>query len=106
MAMQRNIVTVERFDTENSSSLGLSLIGGAKGLGRIIREPTVNRPGLALEGFKRYFAGKRIQVMGNAECHYLKSLTPQERAERYEDLFRHKIPCFVFCRNLEPEKQF
>lgn len=104
--MQRDIVTVERFYTEHSSSLGLNLIGGAKGLGRIIREPTVNRPGLALAGFKRYFAGKRIQIMGNAECHYLKSLTPQERSERYDDLFRHKIPCVVFCRNFEPDRQF
>src|ERR1041384_4915931 len=106
MAMQRDIVTVERFYTENASSLGLNLIAGAKGLKRIIREPTVNRPGLALAGFKRYFAGKRIQVMGNAECHYLKSLSNEERAERYVDLFRHKIPCVVFCRNFEPDKQF
>ena len=30
-----------------------------------------NRPGLALAGFTRYFAHKRIQVMGNAESSYL-----------------------------------
>ena len=106
MALQRDIVTVERFYTEHASSLGLKLIGGAQGLKRIIREPTVNRPGLALAGFKRYFAGKRIQVMGNAECHYLKTLTPEERAQRYDDLFTHKIPCVVFCRGFTPDRQF
>jgi HPr kinase/phosphorylase len=106
MALQRDIVTVERFYTEHASSLGLKLIGGAQGLKRIIREPTVNRPGLALAGFKRYFAGKRIQVMGNAECHYLKTLTADERAQRYDDLFTHKIPCVVFCRGFAPDRQF
>src|SRR5205085_2940809 len=106
MALKRDIVTVERFYTEHASSLGLKLIAGAQGLKRIIREPTVNRPGLALAGFKRYFAGKRIQIMGNAECHYLKTITPAERAERYGDLFTHKIPCVVFCRGFAPDRQF
>jgi HPr kinase/phosphorylase len=44
---------------------------------RIIREPTVNRPGLALSGFTRYFAYKRVQVFGNAEVYYLRSLRVQ-----------------------------
>ena len=104
--MQRDVVTVERFYTEQASPLGLKLIGGARGLKRIIREPTVNRPGLALAGFKRYFAGKRVQIMGNAECHYLKSLTHEERQRRYADLLSHKIPCIVFCRGFMPDKQF
>ncbi len=106
MAIQRDIVTVERFYTEKAGALGLKLIGGANGLKRIIREPTVNRPGLALAGFKRYFAGKRVQVMGNAECHYLKSLPEQERVRRYAELLRHKIPCVVFCRGFRPDRQF
>jgi HPr kinase/phosphorylase len=106
MPLQRDIITVERFYTEHASALGLNLIAGAQGLKRIIREPTVNRPGLALAGFKRYFAGKRVQVMGNAECHYLKTLSHDEREQRYDDLFTHKMPCVVFCRNFTPDKQF
>jgi serine kinase of HPr protein (carbohydrate metabolism regulator) len=97
MPLQRDIVTVERFYTEHASSLGLNLIGGAKGLKRIIREPTVNRPGLALAGFKRYFAGKRVQMMGNAECHYLKTLSHDEREQRYDDLFRTKCRAWFFA---------
>ena len=72
--MQRDIVTVERFYTSHASDLDLKLIGGANGLKRIIREPTVNRPGLVLAGFTRYFANKRIQVIGNAEAYFLKAL--------------------------------
>ena len=105
-AMQRDTVTVERFYADQAEALGLKLLAGANGLKRIIREPTVNRPGLVLSGFTRYFANKRVQVVGNAEAYFLKSLTAQERAKRYEILFSYKIPCIVFSRNLRPDKLF
>ena len=47
--MQRDIVTVERFYADQAQMLGLKLLAGAKGLRRVIREPTVNRPGLVSE---------------------------------------------------------
>ena len=100
-SMQRDVVTVERFYTEHASSLELKLVAGAKGLKRIIREPTVNRPGLALAGFTKYFASKRIQVIGSAESTFLKSLSKEERQQRYADLFSFKIPCAVFSRSID-----
>src|SRR6185312_10003154 len=104
--MQRDTVTVERFYTDQAEALGLKLVAGANGLKRIIREPTVNRPGLVMAGFTRYFANKRVQVIGNAEAYFLKSLSPQERAERYDRFFSFKIPCVVFSRSLKPDKFF
>jgi len=104
--MQRDVVTVKRFYTEHSSSLELSLLAGASGLKRIIREPTVNRPGLVLSGFTRYFAFKRVQAIGNAEAFFLKSLPEEERLRRYQTLFSFKVPCVVFSRNLHPDKLF
>src|SRR5438309_11019305 len=104
--MQRDVVTVERFYTEQSTALELKLVAGASGLKRIIREPTVNRPGLVLTGFTRYFANKRVQAIGNAEAYYLKSLSHEERERRYATLFSYKIPCLVFSRNLHPDKLF
>lgn len=102
--MQRDPVTVERFYMDHADALELQLVAGAAGLKRIIREPTVNRPGLALAGFTRYFANKRVQVMGNAECHFLKSLQTPERERRFRQLLGYKIPCLVFSRNLQPDK--
>ncbi len=102
--MQRDVVTVEKFYTDHAGSLQLRLIAGAVGLKRIIREPTVNRPGLALAGFTRYFARNRVQVIGNAESNFLKSLPLEERLSRYQTLFGYKIPCIVFCRKFSPEK--
>jgi HPr kinase/phosphorylase len=104
--MQRDLVTVERFYTDHASSLELNLLAGAGGLKRIIREPTVNRPGLVLTGFTRYFAFKRVQAIGNAEAFYLKSLPDPERVERYENFFSYKLPCVIFSRNLHPDKLF
>ena len=102
--MQRDIVTVESFYTRHADALQLKLVAGAGGLKRLIREPTVNRPGLALAGFKKYFANRRVQVLGNAECHFLKSLPTEEREARYRQLFSHTVPCLVFCRNFQPDK--
>src|SRR5204863_202646 len=82
------------------------LLPGAGGLKRVIREPTVNRPGLVLTGFTRYFAYKRVQAIGNAEAFYLKSLTSEERLKRYETFFSYKIPCVIFSRNLHPDRLF
>src|SRR5438045_6662980 len=104
--MPRDTVTVERFYTDQAEALGLKLLAGANGLKRIIREPTVNRPGLVMAGFTRYFANKRVQVIGNAEAYFLKSLPQAERAERYERFFAFKIPCVVFSRNLKPDRLF
>ena len=104
--MQHDIATVEKFYTDQAGPLQLRLVAGANGLKRIIREPTVNRPGLALAGFTKYFASKRLQVIGAAESTFLKSLTREAREERYADLFTYKIPCVVFSRNLKPDREF
>ena len=106
MAIQRELVTVERFYSEHAAALELNLVAGAAGLGRNIREPTVNRPGLVLSGFTRYFAFKRVQVVGNAEAFFLKSLPEPERLMRCETLFSYKLPCVVFSRNLPPDPLF
>jgi HPr kinase/phosphorylase len=104
--MQREPITVEKFYHEQARPLELRLLAGASGLKRIIREPTVNRPGLALAGFTRYFASKRLQVIGKAESSFLRALKPEEREPRYTDLFSYKIPAVVFSRNLRPDKPF
>ncbi len=106
MALKRDIVTVERFYIENADAFELKLVAGAGGLKRIIREATVNRPGLALAGFSRYFASKRVQAVGAAEASFLKTLSTEQRAARYADLLGHKIPCFVFSRDIQPDRAF
>jgi HPr kinase/phosphorylase len=104
--MEHQPVTVEQFFKEHAGDLQMKLLAGEDRLKRIIREPTVNRPGLALSGFTRYFAYKRLQVMGHAEVYYLREQRQEERAARYAYLFAYKIPCVVFSRSLRPDREF
>ena len=104
--MPATSVTVQQFYNGHAVELGLQLVAGAVGLKRPIREPTVNRPGLALAGFKRYFAPKRVQIIGNVETAYLRSLDPDLQKERVDELFSHPIPCMVLCRDLRPGRLF
>ena len=99
-------VTVAQFYNWHAIELGLQLVAGAAGLNRVIREPTVNRPGLALAGFKRYFAPKRVQVVGNVETAYLRSLEATTQQQRVDALFHYHIPCVVLCRGLRPGRLF
>jgi HPr kinase/phosphorylase len=105
--MAQQSISVEQFFKEHGEALQMRLIAGDGGnLKRAIREPTVNRPGLALSGFTQYFAYKRMQVFGHAEFFYLRSLSARQRETRYAYLFAYKIPCVVFSRGLKPDKEF
>jgi HPr kinase/phosphorylase len=99
------VVTVEAFYNSHSEELQMKLEGPRVGFHRKIREPTINRPGLALSGFYTYFAEKRVQVLGAAENSYLKSLPSNIRIKRFRELCERKIPCLVMSRgfHLAPE---
>jgi len=99
------VVTVESFYTSHAEKLHMKLEGPRVGFHRKIREPTINRPGLALSGFYTYFAEKRVQVLGAAEHSYLKSLPEKTRVQRVRELCACKIPCLVMSRgfHLAPE---
>ncbi len=92
------VVTVESFFENHARALQLKLEGSRIGFERRIREPTINRPGLALSGFYTYFAEKRVQVLGAAEQSYLKSLTKVQRHLRFKTLCERRIPCLVASR--------
>src|SRR5437879_10161766 len=92
------VITVESFYNLHAEKLQMKLEGPRVGFHRKIREPTINRPGLALSGFYTYFAEKRVQVLGAAEHSYLKSLPSSVRVKRFRELCARKIPCLVMSR--------
>ena len=96
-------IPVEKFFADHQSLLQLHLLAGEMGTKRLIKEPTINRPGLALAGFTKYFANKRVQVIGSAEDSYMKSLPLKERDKRYAVLIANRIPCLVYCRGINPD---
>lgn len=100
--VQQSSLFVRDFFERHGEDLSMSLANGEEGLSRVISEPTINRPGLALSGFYEYFAEKRIQVIGSAERSYLKSLSDDEARKRIRDLCSKPIPCIVVSRGAEP----
>ncbi len=66
----------------------------------LISSIEINRPGIQLSGYFKYFDEKRIQVIGKAEESYLKNLGVQEALKRIEALFSHNPSSVVICRNL------
>ncbi len=94
--------TVRQFIDAGADSLSLRLIGETGDTSRTLTEPSLNRPGLALTGFFRYFAHRRIQILGLAEMTYLKSLDVVDRKERLRKFFSHKLPCVILSRNMRP----
>lgn len=68
-----------------------------------ISQTDINRPALQLSGFFDYFDAERLQLIGNVEYAYMKRLEEEGKAEQvYKKLFSYKIPCLIFCRDLEP----
>ena len=94
-------ISIGEFFARHSESLEMTLSGPDAGFDRRIREPTINRPGLALAGFYSYFAEKRIQVLGSAELSYLRSLSPAEIRERCRSLCQRPIPGLVVSRGFK-----
>ena len=92
-------IKVREFVEAAEAELSLDVAAGTQYLDRQIREPALNRPGLALAGFMQYFANKRVQVLGLAELDYLKSLTQEQRSERIEQFFDKSVPAVVVTRN-------
>ncbi len=92
-------VTVQEFLDVGQERLQVEVVAGKDSVGNIIREGSLNRPGLALAGFFQYFAHRRIQVIGLAELSYLKSLSEANRNARVRRLFESQIPCVVVTRN-------
>lgn len=66
-----------------------------------ITHTDVNRPALQLAGFFDYFDNERVQIIGNVEHAYMKQMDNEEGYSIIERLLDYKVPCIVFCRNLE-----
>lgn len=65
----------------------------------------VSRPGLPLAGFFDHFEPLRLQIIGNVEANYLKTLSHEESMERFDRLFSYKIPALVFARGIDPSDE-
>ncbi len=99
-----NGITVDHFFSTYGEKLKLERFNTEVSLNRLIKEGTVNRPALALTGFFKYFANKRIQVLGAAEMTYLRSLTSDRQEEIFRQMAKRHVPGFILTRNYVPTR--
>ncbi len=67
-----------------------------------VDESDINRPGLQFTGYYAHFASNRIQLLGNAELHYLRQLEKDTLALRMKELMEYPLPCVVVARGHQP----
>lgn len=97
-------ISVKDFLQAYQSTLQLELVTGKKGLGKVIRDTSINRPALALTGYFKYFAFKRIQLFGAGEMAYLRDQTYEVQLRIMEEIVAKHIPCIIISRGLAPTK--
>lgn len=105
MAKQRSqseVLTVGQFYASHAGTLNLKLVAGADGMNRPIQEGSVNRLGLALTGYFKYFANERVQLIGKSELSYIKDMSVALQRKRIRELFKKEIPCVIVSRNIRP----
>lgn len=88
------------------NELSFRCIAGHKGLGNIIGDLNINRPGLSLTGYEMDFAADRIQMFGRGESGYLRVLEERREYQSIENFFKRGVPCVVFSYNITPPDFF
>lgn len=97
-------VAVRELLREQGAAWGLELVSGRAGLGRRVRVPRVQKPGLALAGSVHRIHPDRVQVLGNPELAYLKSLRAPAAKRAVERVCREAVACFIVANGLEPPR--
>ncbi|WDV45231.1 HPr(Ser) kinase/phosphatase [Clostridiaceae bacterium M8S5] len=66
-----------------------------------ITKSDINRPGLQMAGYYKYFSFDRIQVIGNAEWYYVNELDNELKYKRLDKLMKYPIPAIIMTRGLD-----
>src|SRR5450759_4863902 len=84
------------------ASLGLQLVAGHKGLERPVDWPRVQKPGLAMAGFMGYVKPNRVQILGESEFEFLKTLPVSTTRARLDAFTALSLACVVVTKGIEP----
>lgn len=71
-----------------------------------ITQSDINRPALQLAGFFDYFDHHRVQIIGHVENTYMENQGMNYSTEMMGRIMSYKVPCIVFCRNMEVPGEF
>jgi HPr kinase/phosphorylase len=96
-----NSLIVQEFEQNREYHLELTLMAGRRGLNRKITHLQVQKMGLALTGFIQFTNPERLQIIGNTEMAYFKTLTSEMQEEVIYQICSLPLSCLVITRGLE-----
>ncbi|MCO5252075.1 MAG: HPr(Ser) kinase/phosphatase [Candidatus Kapabacteria bacterium] len=82
-----------------SSPVKLVKLTEETGLENFITDKNLHRPQLALAGYVGLFTFQRVQIFGNTETLYLKSLSRIARIKAIQKICQFKIPCVILTNS-------
>ena len=99
-------ITVQELLGDIEYDLGLELVSGAAGLSRKAYNQKIQKLGLVITGRMIYLHPHRVQILGNTEITYLRSLADEDSQRIIEELCRNDVVCFIVTRGLKVPDQF
>ena len=99
-------ITVRELFEARKENLRLELLTPAISLDRLITEPDVSSPGLALAGFTERFPGDRMQVFGETEMTYLARLDLGQARAQLDGVLQLGIPAVFVAKAQEVPPYF
>jgi HPr kinase/phosphorylase len=94
-------IPVIRLLEDELYDLKLELVAGHDGLNRRISSSRIQKPGLALTGFTEHLHPERLQVFGNTEISYLRTLDEVALRDVVAKVFESEMACVVVTKGLE-----
>jgi HPr kinase/phosphorylase len=94
-------ITIEDLFRVKRDVLALELLTEGCDLRRTIQEPTISNPGLVLAGFRDRFPGGRLQILGETEILYLRSLSDDLRRSLLQQFLTLPMPALFVTKGLD-----
>ncbi|MBU0711619.1 HPr(Ser) kinase/phosphatase [bacterium] len=95
-------LTVGKLYKDNRKVFKLKRFTETVGFDRVVTSSKLNRPGLELTGFWKYFDKSRIQIIGRKENMYFRTLSDNERQKILKKLFTSGTPAIIFAHGAKP----
>jgi HPr kinase/phosphorylase len=100
------VVTLTELIEARGTAWHLTLLAGATALANTISVPRIQKPGLAFAGYLPQIHPERVQVVGNTELGYLRTLDPAEARQAVERVCSQRIACFIVTNGTAPPTYF
>jgi HPr kinase/phosphorylase len=99
-------ISIQELQEDTAYGLGIEVISGTKGLSRKIYNAKIQKLGLVITGKMVYLHPHRVQILGNTEISYLRSLSDDDARRIIEELCSNDVVCFIVTRNLKVPEYF